>query len=298
MRVSTKEMQLQTVQAMLDQQAQLNRTQNQLSSGRRILSPADDPSGSTQVLSLGQVIDTTNQYQRNADAATARLNVEDSTLSNAVDLLQRARELAVQGNNGTQSAADRKAVATEVRQLADSMMGLANTKDANGEYLFAGYKTQQQPFSSNGAGTYTYNGDQGQRAVQIGPTRQVATSDSGQDVFMSVPGGSGSVFSMLNKLASGMESNSPDPSSITDMDAAIKNLSRVRAAVGARLNAIDLQKNANDSSVLQYQTAQSKIRDLDYASAISQLNLQMTGLQAAQQSYIKVQGLSLFNYLR
>ncbi|MEJ2378305.1 MAG: flagellar hook-associated protein FlgL, partial [Pseudolabrys sp.] len=230
--------------------------------------------------------------------ATARLNIEDSTLSSAVDLLQRARELAVQGNNGTQSAADRKAIATEVRQLADSMMGLANTKDANGEYLFAGYKTQQQPFSSNGAGPYTYNGDQGQRSVQIGPTRQVATSDSGQDVFMNVPGGSGSVFSMLNKLASDMESNSPDPSSITDMDAAINNLSSVRAAVGARLNAIDLQKNANDSVVLQYQTTRSNIQDLDYASAISQLNLQMTGLQAAQQSYVKVQGLSLFNYLR
>lgn len=298
MRVSTKEMQLQTVQAMLDQQAQINRTQNQLSSGKRILTPADDPSGSTQVLSLGQVIDTTNQYQRNADAATARLNIEDSTLSSAVDLLQRARELAVQGNNGTENAASRKAIATEVRQLADSMMGLANTKDSNGEYLFAGYKTQQQPFSSNGAGTYTYNGDQGQRSVQIGPTRQIATSDSGQNVFMNIPGGSGSVFSMLNKLASDMESNSPDPSSITDMDTAIKNLSGVRAAVGARLNAIDLQKNANDSAVLQYQTAQSKIQDLDYASAISQLNLQMTGLQAAQQSYIKVQGLSLFNYLR
>ncbi len=297
MRVSTNQLFSQGINAILEQQSQAAKTQMQLSSGRRILTPSDDPSGAKSVLDLGKSIDETKQYQRNADAAQSRLSVEDSTLSSVNDLLQRARELAVQGNNGSLSADARKGLATEVRQIIGGMMALGNTKDPNGEYLFAGYKTQQVPFSDNGAGGYTYNGDQGQRTVQVGPSRQVATSDSGNDIFMNVPGSTQSVFGMLYKMATDLESNAPSPATIDDLDAAIKNVANVRARVGARLNAIDDQRNLNDANLLQYQQARSSIQDVDVAKAVSDLQQHLTGLQAAQQSYVKIQGLSLFNYL-
>ncbi len=297
MRVSTNLMQQQAISAILEQQTRTARTQMQLSTGRRILSPSDDPAASASVLDLAKVIDTTKQYQRNADAAEGRLQVEEGTLGGMVDLLQRARELMVQAANGTQSAGSRKATATEVRQVLDTMVGLANTKDANGEYLFAGFKTDTQPITDDGAGTYTYNGDQGQRTLQVGPTRHVAVGDSGDSVFMNIPGSTDDVFKMLYDMAGELDSNAPDATRLNDIDAAMNNIANAQSRIGSRLNAIDTQRNVNDSAVLQFEQTRSSLEGLDYAKAVSDLNLQMTGLQAAQQSYVKVQGLSLFNYL-
>ncbi len=298
MRISTQQMQTLSVNAMLDRQAQISKTQLQLSTGKRIVSPADDPSGAASVLGLSQSLQLNQQFQSNSNAAQARLNVEDGTLTNAVSLLQRARELAVQGNNGTESADSRKAIATEVNQLLDSMKNLANTQDANGEYIFAGYQSKQTPFSETGNGTFTYAGDQGQRSLQIGPTRYITTGDSGASVFMNIPGTTSNTFGILKKMVTDLNANTPSPSTITEIDAAMKNILTIQASVGARLNAIDLQKSVNDTNILQIQQTKSQIEDLDYASAVTSLNQQMTGLNAAQQTYVKVQGLSLFNYLR
>lgn len=297
MRVSTNLMQQQSINAIIEQQTRTSRTQLQLATGRRILSPSEDPAATASVLDLTKVIDTTKQYQRNADAAESRLQVEEGTLGSMVDLLQRARELMVQAANGTQDAQSRRATATEVRELLDTMVGLANTKDANGEYLFSGFKTDTRPISDDGAGTYTYNGDQGQRTLQIGPTRHVAVGDAGSGIFMNVPGMSGDVFKLMYDMAAELDANTPDATRLDDIDAAMNNILNTQARIGSRLNAIDSQRGVNDSAVLQYEQARTSLEGLDYAQAVSDLNLQMTGLQAAQQSYVKVQGLSLFNYL-
>jgi flagellar hook-associated protein 3 FlgL len=297
MRISTVQIQNQSIGSILDQQAQLSKTQQQLSSGRRILTPADDPSGASASLNLAEQISSTQQYQRNADAAKARLGVEENSLSSVVNVLQRVRDLAVQANNGSQNADNRKSVANEVSQLLDTLKSLANTKDANGEYIFAGFKSGQQPFSDSGSGTVTYSGDQGQRSLQIGPSRSVAVGDAGSDVFMNIPGTSKDAFSTLSDMVTNLQNNAPDPSTITTIDAVMKNVLRVQSSVGARLNAIDVQTSANSNAVLQMQTTKSNIDSLDIAKAISNLNLQMTSLQAAQQSYVKIQGLSLFNFL-
>lgn len=297
MRISTVQFETQSINQILDQQAQVSKTQEQLSTGRRILTPADDPSGAAVSLNLAQQISTTQQYQRNADAAKARLGVEENSLSSVVNLLQRVRDLAVQANNGSQNAADRKAAASEVSQLLDTMKSLANTQDANGEYIFAGFKTGQQPFSTNSSGTVSYSGDQGQRQLQIGPSRSVPVGDSGSNVFMNIPGTSKTAFSTLSDMITNLNNNTPDPNTITAIDAAIKNVVGYQSGVGARLNAIDVQTNANTNQVLQMKTTKSGVDSLDIAKAISDLNLQMTSLQAAQKSYVKIQGLSLFNYL-
>ncbi len=297
MRVSTNLVQQQAINAIIEQQSRTARTQMQLSTGRRIQSPSDDPAAAASVLDLAKVIDTTTQYQRNADAAESRLQVEEGTLGSMVDLLQRARELMVQAANGSQSAESRKATATEVRQVLDTMVSLANTKDANGEYLFSGFKTGTQPITDDGAGTYAYNGDQGQRTLQVGPTRHVAVGDAGDGVFMNIPGTADDVFKTLYDMAGELDSNTPNAARLNDIDAAMNNIVNAQSRIGSRLNAIDTQRGVNDSAILQFEQTRSSLQDLDYAKAISDLNLQMTGLQAAQQSYVKVQGLSLFTFL-
>lgn len=402
MRISTLQLQQQGVNAMLEQQALLGKTQLQVSTGRRILTPADDPSASAQVLGLMKEKEVTGRYQTNADAARARLSLEEQALTGAGDVLQRIKELALQANNGTQSNATRGMLASEIRLRLDELLASANTRDANGEYLFSGHQGLTQPFNRNAAGGFDYNGDEGQRYLQIGPVRQVAVGDSGTEVFRAIRNGNGvfstrenpantgngvidpgtvvgtfvpdsytiaftrilptdpitysvtgaasgvvasgtytsgnsiafggakvqisgtpangdsftvapsanqDIFTTVQNLVDALETSITNPASqahfnnamnrvIGDLDNGLDNILNVRATIGARLNAVDDQKNINDGFKLQVQETLSSLQDLDYAEAVSRLNLQLTGLQAAQQSFIKIQGLSLFNFLR
>ena len=191
MRIGTLQLFRQGVNSILDQQTRLAGTQLQLASGKRINKPSDDPTGAAQLLGLSESLKVTGQYQKNIDYARSRLELEDAALGSVGDALQRARELAVQGLNDTNGAEDRAAIAKEIRQLTDEVMGLANRKDANGEYLFGGHQGQNAPFSHDGSGTFSYTGDQGQRRLQVGPARQISDSDSGLDVFMKVPASGG-----------------------------------------------------------------------------------------------------------
>lgn len=515
MRISTSQIYQQGLSAMLDQQSSLMKTEQQLSTGKRILTPADDPAGSAQALDLNRALDVTNQYNTNANAATSSLNLEDSTLSSFTNTLQRVRELAVQANNSTLSSSDRSAIAAEVKQRLGELLALANTKDANGDYLFAGYKGQTQPFAQVGSG-FSYSGDQGSRNLQVGPSTRLAAGDSGSDVFMAIRNGNGTfttldnpantgsgvidpgsvsttsayvpgtyalimaqktnvaggalsftnpgsdtlgyqlsingtpvytganpstqsqaqiaasiaaqsgttgvtayvnngvlylantapstqpitvnemltgatnnadsvtgyfgsaltgaapsntitintvpadsyvavdstnavvaggayqsagsisfngiqadvtgtpnngdrftispsanqdIFSTVQNLINTMASPTVTPAqqasasnaynrALTNIDQALNNLDGARARVGARLNTITSQQTTNNAYTLQTQQNLSNVQDLDYAKAASQLTLQQTILQAAQQAFIKVQGLSLFNYIR
>ncbi len=301
MRISTQQIYQRGVDAMLDQQTKLFKTQMQLSTNLRFLSPADDPTAAAQVLGLNESISITEQYRSNADAAQARLTIEDSTLSGVSNALQRARELAVRANNDTLGPEERNAIALEIREIMGEVKGLANTKDASGEYIFGGFQSQTIPFSDNGAGVFTYSGDQGQRQLQIGPSRQVAVGDSGLDVFMKIGNAAGTgyqdVFTSLNILATDLEANTPNSSSITDIDNAIDNILGTQARIGSRLNTIDREEQVNASYSLQLETTRSSVRDLDVAQAASDLSRQTAVLEAAQLSFVRIQGLSLFNYL-
>lgn len=300
MRISTSWIFQQGVNAMLDQQTALAKTQQQVATGQRVLTPSDDPSAATRILELDRMIDTTQQYQRNSDFAETRLQLEESVLSGVGDVLQRVRELAVGAINDTLTAADRQAIAVEVRTHLDGLVQLANSQDATGEYLFSGNKTDTPPFTDNGAGNFSYDGDQGVRNLQIGPTRQVASGDAGDDVFMKVDDGAGGISSMFNVLydfAVDLEANAPSGATLTRLDAAIDDVLDTRASIGARLNTIDSQRNMNDAFDLLMQENRSSLEDLDYAEAISRFERQLLTLQASQQSFIKIKGLSLFNYL-
>lgn len=300
MRISTGQIYQQGVISMLDKQASLAKTQQQLATGERILAPSDDPSAAAHVLQLNQVIETTAQYQRNANLADVRLGLEENTLSDVGDILQRVRELAVRANNDTLSAGDRLAIAHEVRVSLDGLLQLSNTKDANGEYLFSGYQIDTQPFSDDGSGNFSYNGDQGARKLQIGPNRQVAVGDAGDAVFMRVDdgaGGTSSMFDTLYEFATDLEANTPSTTTLTRLDSALDAVLTTRSTIGARMNTIEYQRNANDSFSLVLQENRSQLKDLDYAEATSRFQQQMLALQASQQSFIKIEGLSLFNYL-
>lgn len=300
MRVSTTLIQFRATNSILERQNALSKTQMQLATGRRILSPSEDPVGTTQVFPLNEVIAKNQQYGKNADAADSRLSLEEKTLDSVTNLLQRVYELTVQGNNDTNGPQERAAIAEEMRQHLQTLIGFANTRDANGEYIFAGHEVTTQPFVEAPAGTFAYQGDNGQRSVKIGESRQVAVGDPGDDVFMNIPfsgGGNQSIFETIDAIATEFENDTLSTNGITDLQSAMENVVTVRTKIGARLNALDTQREINEELILQSEKTLSGIQDLDYAEAISRLNLQLVGLQASQQAFTRIQNLSLFNYL-
>ena len=290
MRISTSQIFRQGVDAMLEKQREVSRTELQVATGKRILTPSDDPSAAVRILDLQESQKRLAQYQRNADVATAKLDQEETALQGMENLLQRVRELALQGNNDPTGAEGRSAIAAEVRQHIESFLQIANSQDANGEYIFAGFQSQTRPFSHDGIGGFTYSGDSGQRMIKIGDSREVAIGDPGNMLV--------GIGEVLNSLAANLEAGNGDPSALSDIDTALTGLLNTRAKIGARMNAIDDQKTANDAFELAVTKVRSSLEDLDYAEAISRFNQQLAALQASQQSFLKIQDMSLFNFLR
>jgi flagellar hook-associated protein 3 FlgL len=189
MRVSTSWMQQQSIGSMMNRQSDLSNLNTQLSTGKRINQPSDDPVGAARALDLNHLVTDTAQYQRNITSANARLGLEDQSLANVTNVLGRVRTLLLQAANGTQTDATRSDIAAEMVQLRQQLLGQANSKDGQGDYIFAGNRTGTAPFASQGGVTYV--GDDGQRMVAAGPGLQVATGDPGSAVFADIPTGNG-----------------------------------------------------------------------------------------------------------
>jgi len=298
MRISTAYTQLTSVNSLLDQQAKMNKTQMQLSSGKKNLTPADDPMAAAKVVDLNQTIKQTEQYQSNINSARQRLGLADGVLQSAVDLMHKVKDLGVQGLNGSNSPSDRIAIATEMRALNEQLAGLANTQNANGEYIFSGFNSNQPSFTETapGSGLYSYGGSaSGPRVLQISADRQMADGDLGTSVF-GTPGVD-STLEAIDKFATAMKNNTPSASSLDDLKTALDKIITTQSSVGVRLNTLDRQEENHLDYAAEMTKVLSDTEDLDYASAISKFNLQNTSLQAAQQSFAKVQNLSLFKYL-
>lgn len=166
--------------------ANVIRTQEQISSGNRILTPADDPVASVRLLQLEQQQAVLGQYKQNLTAAKNSLTQEETTISSVVNVLQRVRELAVQAGGGALSADDRKSIAKELSEREGELLNLMNSRNARGEYLFSGFLGKTEPFIRNPDGTYSYQGDEGQRSLQVAGSSNVAINDNGKRLFEGV----------------------------------------------------------------------------------------------------------------
>ena len=307
MRISSNTIYEAGVSAMQQQNAKLLQAQQQISTGRRILTPADDPIGAAQALQVTQAQTMNAQYSTNAGSASDSLTLEESVLGNITSLLQDVRDISVTAGNGALSGNERAILATDLSGRYQQLLGLANTVDGNGQYLFSGYQGGVRPFTQTAPGTIDYNGDQGQRLIQISASEQLAVSDAGSDVFQRIPnaaGGYQDVFKTIDNLVQLLQT-SPGGAGLTaglaaaqgNIDNALDNVSAVRSSAGSRLKELDAVQNAGEDRALQYSQTLSRLQDVDYAKAAAELTQQQVSLQAAQQSYVKVAGLSLFNYL-
>lgn len=215
MRISTAWAQQLSVDAMTGQQTKLAKVQQQLSSGLKVSVPSEDPAAAVRILDLDSTIAKTNQYQSNISTARGRLNIEESALATSGNILDRAKELTIQAKNGILNSSDWLTIKTEVDQLIQELAGIANTKNANGEFIFSGDLSTVPAFAKNSTtGGYVYQGGPQQRVLQIGPTRQVADGDLGFNVFENITSsspaaddnGKRSIFNTLRALSEGLSS--------------------------------------------------------------------------------------------
>jgi flagellar hook-associated protein 3 FlgL len=168
----------------------INQTQNQMSSSLQFTTASQNPTAAGSVNNYNQALAQSRQYGTNATSAQTNLSTEDNALSQVQTQLQALRTLALEANSGTLTNSNRSAIATQAVQIQNSLLALANTQNGNGEYIFGGFAAQAQPFTLSAAGA-TYNGDQGQRQVQIAAGQTVADGDNGDTVFNQIKTGNG-----------------------------------------------------------------------------------------------------------
>lgn len=399
MRISSNTLFDSNVTLLGQQQTRLLQTQQQIASGRRILTASDDPVAAARVLEISQSDTMNTQYAVNRTAARHKLSLAESNLQSVTSLLQDVRTAVVGAGNGTFNNSDRQTIAADLSGRLQELTGLANSTDGAGNYLFAGFQSKTQPFVNTAAGV-GYFGDDGQQNMQVSAARQIASGDSGSDVFMRVKNGNGtfvaqaaatnagtgvisqgsvtnpaalvagnsysisfglvagvmnytvtgapvalaapvtgvyvsgqtigfdgmqldiqgmpavtdtftvtpsaneSVFKTISDLISALDTPTVGANltnslnnGLNQLDNALNNILTVRSSLGLRLNEIDALQSAGEDLGLQFKQNLSELQDVDYNKAISDLTQQQMSLQAAQQTFAKVAGLSLFDYL-
>jgi flagellar hook-associated protein 3 FlgL len=408
MRISTAAFYDNASTRISDLQSNVAQKQTQIAAGKRILTPADDPVAAAAALRVSQAIDVNTQFAANRDTAKSALSLQESILGNYTTLLQNVKTLTIAAGNGALDDSQRQYMASELAGRYQELMGIANSRDSTGNYIFGGFQNTTAPFTDISGTTATYNGDQGQRQLQVSTSRQLPTNDAGSAIFQNIKSGDDSVsvtpdfsntsvvagtvgagvvtdatllkhhnYSIDFKTIAGVKSyevydlsadpgkaksplvsaaytdgqdiafaglkftttGSPDignkfninpnaqsifktigdlitslntpattasakaslsaslSSANNNVTAALDTVLNVRAAGGARLQELDTLDTEGDNRSLQYASTLSGLQDLDYAKAISELTQNQLTLQAAQQSFVKIANLSLFNYI-
>ncbi|MDV3468771.1 flagellar hook-associated protein FlgL [Stenotrophomonas sp. C3(2023)] len=396
-RISTNMMFNQSVWLMMNKQAKLSHLERQIATGSRLVSAKDDPVASGTAVSLDRSLAALDQMKLNAGNLQNRLGLQENTLAQINDLMGRVSELTIQASNPALGEADKKSLVTEIEQIRDGLLSLANSTDGTGRYLFGGTQDADPPFSQVG-GSIVYSGDQTQRQVLIGPDTYAKDALPGSEIFLRIPTGDGSVdggpaatntgravltnitrdgtgnwsgqgfsvrftasdayevvdangtvtatgtlkagdeivvngvrlqldgepavgdsfdvnaagsrdiFATMDGLIGALNSDVGTPALLAaqqnKLQSALRDVARAsermidgRAAGGAQLKAVDNAADMRESNAVTLKTTLSGMRDLDYADALSQYQLEQTALQAAQTIFTQMQQMSLFQRL-
>ncbi|MDR3157595.1 MAG: flagellar hook-associated protein FlgL [Zoogloeaceae bacterium] len=392
MRISTPQIYANGTNGLLRNQYDLYRLQNQLSTARKVVTPADDPVAAAQALLTEQKKNVNAQFLDNQSNADAQLRELESLMASVGEALIQSKARWVEAGDGAYGDEQLKSLAMDIRGKFAELLGIANNADSNGLHRFAGYQAGTQPFVEQG-GVVTYQGDNGVRLLQVETSRFMEVSFSGRAFFEAIPTGNGvfvvhagagnsgtgvadngsvvgsydgstyeiqftspatydvlrdgvsfstgnayasgsaitlggaqiaisrdpaagdtftiepsreeSVFTTLNKFISALEAGDSSSAQFQNamyrigasLDQGLQHVLDQRAIVGARLLELDNLKNLGEDLDVQYEMQLSSLVDLDYASTISDLAQKQLQLQAAQQSFVKVTGLNLFNYI-
>ena len=304
MRISTNTIYQSGISKISALQSDQTKLQQQISTGKRIASPSDDPVAAARALSLSHAQEVNAKFADTRKTAQTKLGTIESNLTGVTNLLVAAQSSLVAAGNGAYSNQERVSMATEFNDSLQALIGMANAKDAYGNYLYAGYQTATQPFVASAAGA-NYQGDNGQQLLQVDSERQMAVNVSGDNLFKA---GGNDIFATLSSLVSLLNTPVTDATSqaaltsglataMSSLSSSVDNVLNIRASVGNKLNELDALDIAGSDRDLQYSKSLSDIQDTDYASALSDLAKQQTIMEAAQKSFVSMTSLSLFKLI-
>ncbi|MBH1569110.1 flagellar hook-associated protein FlgL [Stenotrophomonas maltophilia] len=397
-RISTSMMFNQSVSLMMAKQAKLSHLEQQIATGSKIVSAKDDPVAAGAAVGLDRSLAALDRMKLNAGNVQNRLGVQENTLAQVNDLMARVNALTIQASNPALGAADKKTLITELNQIREGLLSLANADDGTGRYVFGGTNDGDPPFAKIN-GKVVYRGDQTQRQIEVGPDTYVRDALPGSEIFMRIPTGDGfvdgvaaagntgngvltnitrdgsdswngqsfsirftaadqyqvldgagnvtgtgtfkagdnvevngvrlqitgapaagdsfsvkpatsrDIFDTMDKLIAALDADTGTTAKMSaqqnELQSALRDVARAaermidsRAAGGAQLKALDNAADMREANSVTLKTTLSQMRDLDYADALSQYQLQSTALQAAQTIFSQMQSMSLFNKIR
>lgn len=313
MRISTQMMYQQNMRGITDSQSKWLGYGEQMSTGKRVNRPSDDPIAASQAVVLSQAQAQNSQFALARTFASQKVSLEDNVLSQVNTAITSAQEKLVYAGNGTLSDDDRLSLSTDLQGIRDQLMNLANSTDGNGRYIFAGYKTESAPFDST---TGAYSGGTEAISQQVDSARNMAVSHTGQQVFESItsnaqeiPGGGygdTNMFKILdNAIAALKVPVANDPAAAETQGAIVaasavgikntqNNVLTVLADVGTKMNELDKLDALGDDRALGQTKQMSDLVDVDWNSAISSYTMQQAALQASYKAFSDMQGMSLF----
>jgi flagellar hook-associated protein 3 FlgL len=304
MRISTNTIYQSGYSKLNDLQAKQSKLQEQIATQRRILSPSDDPVASARALEVSHEQAVNKTFADTRKAGQLKLGTLETSLNNISNVLLSTQSSLVAAGNGSLSDSERKIMGTELQNSLESLIGLANTQDASGNFVFSGFKSDVAAFTATATGA-TYNGDSQQQMLQVDPQRQMSVNITGDSLFQ---GGGNDVFKTLSDIVTLL--NTPITNAATQtafttgLTTAIGNLQgsldtvlNARTSVGTKMNELDALDVAGTDRDLQYSASLSDLQDLDVVAALSDFAKQQTIIEAAQKSFVQTTSLSLFNYM-
>lgn len=269
----------------------MNKSQDELSSGKKIRRPSDDPIGMAQLLSLKSSLNQQEQYIKNMEDAKSWIDTSETALNNATNVLQRVREIAIYAANSSLPENSLEALEKEAGELIDELVQIANTSYGD-RYIFGGTNTQEPPFVYMG-GVVLYTGDNNNLKWEISPEVEMVVNINGNELFQL---SGDNVFDLLinfkNDLTAGKAGEY-----INDLDKALDHLLSQRATLGARSKRMEMSLQREEEAKINITALMSKLEDADLAESIMNFKMQEFVYQAALATAAKSIQPSLIDYL-
>ncbi|MDH2431315.1 flagellar hook-associated protein FlgL [Pokkaliibacter sp. MBI-7] len=314
MRISSQQIYRQGLTSLQKNQETVSRANLELSSGYSVITAGDDPAAATQASRISSKLAQSGQYQRNNTSLNNSLSYEESVLGSVETSMLRVQSLVTEAGNGALSDSDREAIAKELEDRMTELQDLMNSKDSSGNYIFSGHATKTEPFtadatSTTGYTTYSYQGDSGKTNIDISSYVSLAKNDPGDSVFTfdevdadgNSTGNSTNILNVVSETIDALRNSSGDSVDLSkylnNIDTAYNTVLGTVSGIGARQNVADNVQATLEANDVSDTSQRASLVEADYYEAVTNLTQSTSALQIAQASYVKIQGMSLFDYL-
>ncbi len=312
MRITTNMIYDRNLASMSKVSERQNTAYNQLMTGDKFSRSGEDPAGMSQKMALTKEIDLFKQYGVNGSLLENSLGHEETVLTSLNSAMLSAQTLIQKANNSAMGSEERSAIASELEGLQKQMFDLMNSKNSQGEYIFGGNQSKTQPFVKDASGNYVFQGDTGQRNIQVSPTVQIPANDSGFDLFEIVAtrrtasAASGNILNGMSDFISAMRDPTLSESDFqlavsdatTHMSNARTKIDRGLGELGGRMNSLEQVMSSNDGLSTLNQQALAKVSEADMYEVIAALSKEDAAMSASQLAFSKISKLTLFDYIR